>query len=161
MTDSRELNLALGGRWHAGRGTAPCPVCQPERRPDQRALSIGTGMDGRLLLRCFNGGCDFRDILCAAGIATGTVSRPDPVAVARRRSEAEAQRKRREGAAWRIWQEAKPARGTLAQTYLRNRYHDLPNGAPIRFKAAAPHPTGTLLPAMVPRIDGGAGFAVH
>jgi len=161
MTDSRDLTLALGGRWNVGCGTAPCPVCQPERRPDQRALSIATGMDGRLLLRCFKGGCDFRDILRAAGIAPGTVSRPDPAAEARRRTEAEAKRKRREGSAWRIWQEAKPARGTLAQTYLRNRHLDLPDGAPIRFHEAAPHPSGRRLPAMVARIDGGEGFAVH
>ncbi|GIX12816.1 MAG: hypothetical protein KatS3mg118_3005 [Paracoccaceae bacterium] len=161
MTDPRDLTRALGGRWFGSYGTAPCPVCQPERRRDQDALSISTGTDGRLLLKCHKSGCAFRDILAAAGFAPGAPSRPDPEAEARRKAELAAQRRRREGAAWRIWQEARPARGTLAEAYLRGRHLALPERAPIRFHPSAPHPSGALFPAMVARIDGGEGFAVH
>jgi hypothetical protein len=161
MTDARDLTRALGGRWFGSYGTAPCPCCQPERRRDQKALSISQGRDGRLLLRCFKAGCSFSSILAAAGIKPGSVSRPDPAAEARRKADLEAQRKRREGTAWRIWSEARPARGTLAEAYLRGRHLALPEGAPIRFHDAAPHPRRIRLPAMVLRADGGAGFAVH
>jgi hypothetical protein len=40
MTDARTLTMALGGRWWRGYGSAPCPVCQPERRKDQDALTL-------------------------------------------------------------------------------------------------------------------------
>lgn len=161
MTDARELTLALGGRWLGGYGTAPCPVCQPERRRDQRALSIRDGIDGKLLVHCHKAGCNFVEIVETAGFAPGSVSRPDPAAEAKRRLELAAQRRRREGTAWRIWQEARPARGTLAEAYLRGRHLELPEGPPIRFHPSAPHPTGARLPAMVARIDGGAGCACH
>jgi hypothetical protein len=161
MTDARDLTRALGGRWFGSYGVAPCPVCQPERRRDQKALSISQGHDGRLLLRCHKAGCSFSDILAAAGIAPGSVSRPDPAAEVRRKADLEAQRKRREGTAWRIWREARPARGTVAEAYLRNRHLELPEGAALRFHPAAPHPSGARLPAMVARIDGGEGTACH
>lgn len=161
MTDAQTLTEALGGRWHGGYGVAPCPVCQPERRRDQRALSISSGADGRLLLRCHKSGCAFRDILAAAGIAPGTASRPDPAAEARRRADLAAQRRRREGKAWRIWQEARPARGTLAERNLSGRHLALPEGAALGFHPAAPHPTGARFPAMVARIDGSGRVATH
>ena len=54
MTDARTITMTLGGTWRASYGSCPCPVCQPERRPDQRALSV-TEAGGKLLL-CGNGG---------------------------------------------------------------------------------------------------------
>ena len=41
MTDPRTITSALGGHWYGSYGTAPCPVCQPERRRDQAALTLG------------------------------------------------------------------------------------------------------------------------
>jgi hypothetical protein len=51
MTDARTLTMALGGRWWRSYGSAPCPVCQPERRKDQNALTLRDGRD-RLLAHC-------------------------------------------------------------------------------------------------------------
>ena len=58
---ARTLTYDLGGHWRNGRGQAPCPKCQPERRNDQRALSIAEA-NGSILLYCFKGGCSFVDI---------------------------------------------------------------------------------------------------
>lgn len=49
MTDARTLTLARGGRWHGRYGTVPCPICQPEARRGQDALTLADGRDGRLL----------------------------------------------------------------------------------------------------------------
>ena len=82
MTDARTLTLRLGGRWHCRYGAAPCPVCQPERRRGQNALTLADGRAG-LLLHCKRLGCDFRDIATAAGITPGAFAPPDPEAIAR------------------------------------------------------------------------------
>ncbi len=71
MTDARTLTLALGGRWHGRYGAVPCPVCQPERRRGQDALTLADGGKG-LLAHCKKSACAFRDIAAAAGIAPGT-----------------------------------------------------------------------------------------
>jgi len=51
MTDAATLTRDLGGRWLGRYGCAPCPVCQPERRRDQNALTLSDGASG-LLLHC-------------------------------------------------------------------------------------------------------------
>jgi Toprim domain len=61
MTNAEKLILKLGGEWRGDCGNAPCPKCQPERRPDQRALSLCEG-GGRVIVYCHKSGCDFRDI---------------------------------------------------------------------------------------------------
>ena len=40
MTEARTLTSALNGRWQARYGTAACPICQPEHRRDQNALTL-------------------------------------------------------------------------------------------------------------------------
>ena len=60
--DAQTLTRQLGGTWHGGAGKAPCPVCQPERRRDQTALSLKDGKNGALLLYCFKSGCSFEDL---------------------------------------------------------------------------------------------------
>jgi hypothetical protein len=119
--DARTLTGALGGRWHGRYGAAPCPVCQPERRRDQAALSIGDGDGGRLLLRCHKAGCAFADILTAAGIGRGEYRGPDPAEVARREAERRAEAMKRAEQARRLWREALPIEGTPAEAYLRGR----------------------------------------
>ena len=68
MPDPRDLTLSLGGRWYGTYGCAPCPICQPEQRPTQNALTLSVAKDGRLLLHCKKANCDFRDLLGALGI---------------------------------------------------------------------------------------------
>lgn len=160
--DARTVTLALGGRWRGRYGTAACPVCQPEARRGQDALTLADGRDGRLLAHCKKGGCDFRSIAAALGLAPGSFAPPDPAAIARREAEARAEAVKREMQARAIWAEAAPIRGTPAEACLRGRGITCPLPDVLRFHPAAWHgPTARRRPAMVARVDGAAGFAVH
>lgn len=161
MTDAPELTLALGGRWHGRYGTAPCPVCQPDRRKDQNALTLADGQ-ARLLLHCKRSACDFRDILSAGGVAAGDCRAPDPFTVTRRTSERRTREARKADAARRLWNEAQPIDGTPAETYLRRRGISCALPDRLRFHSHCWHgPSGARFPAMVALVEGGEGFAVH
>lgn len=161
MTDARSLTQALGGRWHGRYGVAPCPVCQPEKRRGQDALTLSDGT-GRLLAHCKRLGCGFRDILAAAGIAPGTFMPPDPFTIAQREAQRRAEAVKRAWQAERLWQEAQPIVGTIAETYLRGRGITCDLAATLRFHPACWHgATARRYPAMVAHVEGGDGFAVH
>jgi len=161
MTGAQELTAALGGRWAGRYGVAPCPVCQPERRRDQRALVLADGRAG-LLLDCKKSGCAFADILAAAGLRAGGFTPPDPAEAARREAEARAAAQRKADAAGRLWREAQPIEGTLAETYLRSRGIACPLPPSLRFHADCWHgPSARRWPALVARVEDGDGFAVH
>lgn len=161
MTGAQELTSALGGRWAGRYGVAPCPVCQPERRRDQHALVLADGRAG-LLLDCKKSGCAFADILAAAGLRAGGFTPPDPAEAARREAEARAAAQRKADAAGRLWREAQPIEGTLAETYLRSRGITCPLPPSLRFHADCWHgPSARRWPALVARVKGGDGFAVH
>jgi hypothetical protein len=117
--DPARLSADLGGKWHRHYGVAPCPVCQPERRKDQNALTINLKGD-KLLLHCKKSGCDFREILSAAGIAPGHVEidRQAVVQAELARREQEAKLKAR---ARGLWDQGKSITGTTGETYLRAR----------------------------------------
>jgi hypothetical protein len=154
----------LGGHWHGRYGTAPCPVCQPERRKGQAALTLADGRDGRLLAQCKNAGCDFRDILAAAGLRLGDYRTPDPATLARREAEARREAVRKAEQARRLWAEAQPIEGTPAARCLREargiRLATLP--PTLRFHPEAWHgPTARRWPVLVALVEGGDGFAVH
>jgi hypothetical protein len=109
----------LGGNWYGGYGVAPCPVCQPERRKDQNALTINAEAD-HLLLHCKKLGCDFRDILTAAGVAPGTF-KVDQMAVGNARRERAEKTERTLAYARSVWRNCKPITGTKGEAYLRAR----------------------------------------
>lgn len=163
MADAHSITNALGGRWHSGRGAAPCPCCQPERRRDQRALSLADGDGGKLVLHCFKSGCAFSDILAAAGVGCGSHQRhPQPAPFVKREGEQHAERAERGRRAMEIWNEAEAISATHAETYLRGRgiSCDLPRT--LRFHPACWHAsTARRHPAMVALVEGGEGFAVH
>lgn len=162
MTDARDLTTALGGRWHGGYGVAPCPLCQPERRKGQTALTLADGRNGRLVLDCKKTACAFLDILAAAGLRSGDYAPPDPATLARREAEGRAEAQRKAGQAKRLWHEAQPIAGTLAEAYLRGRgiTCDLP--PTLRFHPQAWHgPTARRYPAMVAAVQGAGAAAVH
>lgn len=163
MTGALELTQKLQGRWHRNYGTAPCPVCQPEARRDQNALTVSDGRDGRLLAHCKRLGCDFRSILAAAGIAPGGYRPPTPAEIARREAEQQAAAAKRAGQAERLWHEARPIKGTLAETYLRAaRGISCPLPPTLRFHPDCWHAaTSKRFPAMVALVEGAAGFSVH
>ena len=161
MTEARDLTLVLGGRWYGRYGTAPCPVCQPERRTDQNALTLSDGRVG-LLAHCKKLGCGFSDILAASGISQGDNARPDPAVIAKREAERRAEADRKSRLAKTLWDEAHPITGTFGETYLRGRgiTCDLPET--LRFHPEAWHgTTARRWPALVARVDGANGYAVH
>jgi hypothetical protein len=162
MTDAATLTRDLGGKWLRRYGCAPCPACQPERRKGQNALTLAEGRDGRLLLNCKKTGCAFTDITRAAGIAPGDYRPPDPAAIAQRKAEDAAQAEKRATQARRCWQEALPIGGTIAERYLRGRAITCDLPGTLRFHPEAWHgPTAKRHPALVARIEGADGFAVH
>jgi hypothetical protein len=161
MTNAKELTAALRGKWHGSSGMAPCPICQPERRKDQRGLSLSNGVDGILLVRCFKGGCEFRDIAAAAGIAPGTYRAPDPALLAKRMADERAEVKKRAAQALRLWLETAPIESTLAETYLRARGITCPLPDTLRFAPSCWHATARRFPALVAMAEGSEAFALH
>ena len=162
MTNARDLTIALGGRWHGRYGAAPCPICQPARRKGQTALTLADGRNGRLVLDCKKSACAFLDILAAVGLRSGDYAPPDPATLAQREREAKAEAQRKAGQAKRLWQEAQPIAGTVAEAYLRGRgiTCDLP--PTLRFHGACWHgPTARRYPAMVAAVQGSGLPAVH
>lgn len=158
---AREITARLKGRWHGTYGTAHCPVCQPEARREQNALTLGDGRIG-LLLNCKKAGCDFRHILAAAGLQPGDYRAPDREEYAKRVMAAQAEAVKRSAMARRVWEEAQPIEGTPAEAYLRSRMIDCALPATLRFHARCFHgPSRQTLPAMVALVEGGDGFAVH
>ncbi|MFM2391997.1 MAG: hypothetical protein RLZZ437_3552 [Pseudomonadota bacterium] len=162
MTDARTLTENLGGRWHQRYGAAPCPICQPERRKGQNALTLADGRNGRLVLDCKKGACAFLDILAAAGLRTGEYTPPDAATVAQREREAKAEAEKRAEQAKRLWHEAQPIGGTLAEAYLRGRGIICHLPPTLRFHGACWHgPTAKRYPAMVAAVQGVGAAAVH
>lgn len=160
--DARELTIALGGKWYGRYGTAPCPVCQPERRRDQNALTLEDGSAVWVVLNCKKSQCDFKDILAAAGIRIGEYRRPDLSEIHRRKAEDAAAAIRRADAAKRVWAKSQPIAGTPAEVYLRSRriVCDLPET--LRFHPSCFHgPSQQALPAMVALVSGGDSFSIH
>lgn len=161
MTDARSLTAALGGRWHGRYGTAACPVCQPERRKGQNALTLADGQAG-LLAHCKKTACTFRDILAATGVAPGSFTPLDPATVARRKAEDRAELDKRARQASELWHEALPICGTVAEIYLRVRAITCALPDSLRFHPSCWHrATAKRYPALVALVQGGDGFAVH
>ncbi len=162
MTDARDLTQALGGRWHGRYGAAPCPICQPERKRGQNALTLADGRNGRLVLDCKKSACAFLDILAAAGLRAGDYRAPDPATLAQRECEAKAEAAKRAAHAKRLWHDAQPIAGTAAEAYLRGRgiTCDLPRV--LRFHPDCWHgPTAKRYPAVVAAVQGSGLPAVH
>lgn len=163
MLDARTFTLSLGGTWYGHYGSAPCPVCQPDRRRDQRGLSLRDRADCQgLLIHCHKLNCNFRSILAAAGVADHTADR----AFRCRRSELDHQvpdtLKRRTYWARQVWSETRPLVGSPAENYLRGRGITCELPPSLRYHPACWHGTaGQRFPAMVALVEGGANFAIH
>jgi hypothetical protein len=107
-------------------------------------------------------GCDFRDILGAAGVAPGNYAPPDTAEQNRRDADRMAETAKRAQQAHRLWREAQPIVGTVAENYLRGRgiVCDLPKT--LRFDPECWHgATASRHPALLALVEGGEGFAVH
>ena len=129
--DAETLTRSLGGLWRNGRGQAPCPVCQPERRRDQNALSVSMG-GGKLLLHCFKSRCSFVEIAEAAGAPLGSVQIDFEAQQKHEIKQAEYQAAKLKKAR-SLWERARPIEGTKAAAYLRGRGITIPLPGSLRF----------------------------
>jgi len=143
-----QLATDLGGKWHRHYGVAPCPICQPDHRKGQNALTINA-KDDKLLLHCKKTGCDFRDILTAAGIIPGHVEIDrDALALAEREREVQAAKLR--ARARSLWDIAEPIQGTKGEAYLRGRGITCPLPVSLRWLPDTYHqPSGAYSCGMV------------
>jgi hypothetical protein len=156
----RSIKLQRRGREYAGL----CPFHQ-ERTPSFYIVEdegffhcFGCGAHGDAIgfvMRADH--VDFHSAVAklAAEVVTGTLRAEralppnNQVAVELRDNE---QRNRR--IAWRLWDHAKEARGTLVEKYLRSRGLSLPPAPVLRFAPRCwNRETGRELPAMVARVD--------
>jgi putative DNA primase/helicase len=148
-----DIAHALGDARGEGRGwRCHCPLHQG------RSLTLRDGDGGRLLAWCF-GGCDSRDVLIELrrrGLFDGRTTgyrRPSPQ-TSQREDVARTAR------ALAIWHEARPAAGTIVESYLRSRGILLDAWpAALRFHPACPRPRDEAgnfrppLPAMVGMVE--------
>jgi len=82
--------------------------------------------------------------------------------LAQRDREAKAEAEKRAAQAKRLWQEAQPIAGTVAEAYLRGRGITCPLPPTLRFHPDAWHgPTARRYPAMVAAVQGAGLPAVH
>ena len=161
MTDARTIVLALGGKWHGLYGLCRCPA-HGDRTP---SLSLSDGSNGRLLAKCHTG-CNFAAIMEALrGLGLieggGAFVAPDPAAIAQREAQDRAEAAKRAAQAERLWQEAQPITGTAAEAYLRGRGIGGALPPVLRFHPACWHQSAKRFPAIVARLEGASGFAVH
>ena len=154
MIGAEHITRTLAGDWRGHYGTAPCPVCQPERRADQRGLSIRSE-GGHLLAFCHKSGCDFRDILRAAGLPPGDM-RVDPVAAREADARRDAYAAEQHAKARKLWASSLPISGTRGEAYLRGRGITCAYPPSLRWAADIYHgPSGRWLSAMVADVSKG------
>jgi DNA primase len=156
---------ALGGHRAGATWMARCPV-HDDRAP---SLSISSGKDGKVLVRC-HAGCEQRDVITAlvdrglwdaAGKSAGRFAHKRRTHIA---AEPDPDAKARTEAALAIWQASRGVEGTPVEAYLRSRGLNLPAWPALRFHAGLKHPSGGVWPAMVALVTlGGSGspIAVH
>lgn len=165
MSEAKDIVQALGGEWRSGYGLAPCPICQPEGRLDQRGLSVKDSA-GRTLLTCHKSGCPAPDIftdLRGRGIVRGHGQKVQrsPEEIEREKQSKLLKRQRTLQYCDELFSQAVPIAGTPAQTYLEGRgikaqWNKMRQT--LRFHPALPHGGSKQnLPAMVARLRGPCG----
>jgi putative DNA primase/helicase len=154
--NAESLAKALGGRKAGGGWTARCPAHE-DRTP---SLSVRDADNGKVLVRC-HAGCGQERVIAALRARGLWIENPSRSLsrIARRipiERKPDQDDNRRTEAALAIWQSAKPARGTLAETYLAARGIDLPPPDALRFHPHLKHPLGGIWPGMVALVTSGA-----
>ncbi|MEI4264242.1 DUF7146 domain-containing protein [Roseovarius sp. D0-M9] len=156
MMGPQQITEHLRGKWYGRYGSAPCPVCQPEQRKGQNALTLSEGDAGRLLAHCKKSGCAFGDILAAAGITSADFTNPDPYEEALRRAQRHSDVAKRATRARQLWQDALPISGSPAEAYLRKRGISCPLPNTLRWLPDIFHgPSGSYCAAMIGRVTTG------
>lgn len=139
------LTRQLGGRWHGAYGTARCPAHE-DKRP---SLSLRDGDGGRLLLHCF-AGCDYRDIIAAFELRSGSATRSNAYRI---ETKAPGTERSTAGLINLIWSQTLPICGTHGERYLRARSITGPLPPKLRFHGRLRHPDGDRFPAMVGLVE--------
>ena len=156
---------ALGGRKAGGGWSARCPV-HDDRKP---SLSLRDSGDGKVLVRC-HAGCDQGEVIAhlkASGLWAQNSPRQFRHTLSCRVTKPTEQNRdvvKRTEAALSIWRAAKPAGGTLVETYLGSRGLRLPSIPMLRFHPSMKHPSGDTWPAMIALVTRGsddAPLAIH
>jgi putative DNA primase/helicase len=156
---------ALGGRKAGGTWMARCPA-HDDREP---SLSIRDADHGKVLVRC-HAGCDQGRVITALrsrGLWDENRHHHRRFRSRLPRVAANDQLNRyvkRSEAALAIWQSARPAGGTLVETYLASRGLHLPPPRTLRFHAGLKHPSGSMWPSMVALVTRGEDdtpLAIH
>ncbi|MBI1778821.1 MAG: toprim domain-containing protein [Proteobacteria bacterium] len=155
---------ALCGKRTGNDWMARCPAHE-DHTP---SLSIRDAGDGRVLVHC-HAGCDQRDVIMklrSLGLwperGLTLPSRSALRAIPEHRGGKQANR--RSITALTIWQSARPAGGTLVETYLASRGLRLTPSPRLRFHAGLKHPSGGYWPAMVALVTLGSDdkpLAIH
>lgn len=127
MSDARKITEALGGKWHGRYGVAFCPAHHNTVTP---ALSVGTGREGQLVVRCHTG-CEFPDIMSA--LRDRGLSEPNGSPQRDYKAEQAAADHKRAQQAMQVARETSPIIGTIAETYLRGRGITCPMPDMLRF----------------------------
>ena len=86
---------------------------------------------------------------------------PNPVETAQRKAQAKEEANRRSLQAQRLWLEAMPIAGTVAEQYLRQRAITCELPDTLRYHPECWHPSAKRLPAMLAVVEGAANFALH
>lgn len=148
--NAKELTRKLNGKWHGNSGLAFCPAHQNTKTP---ALSIRQGKGDRLLLYC-HAGCSFGKIMeslsCGIAPTIESSTRDNSLQIDRNSNFARV-----------IWESSFSIRGTLAEVYLNSRGISNICSDALRFSPACKHSSGVTFPALIAKVEGGEGFAVH
>ena len=157
---------ALGGRKTGSGWIARCPA-HDDRNP---SLSLSTGTDGKVLLRC-HAGCDQAQVIEALR-ARGLWEHRERHSSRRRTLENQRQRDTtpdrsdtgKTDYALRIWRAAVPASKTPVESYLHSRGLTCSLPLSLRFHRGLKHPSGSVWPCMVALVTRGADdvpLAIH
>jgi putative DNA primase/helicase len=147
---AEKIALALGGRRVGGCWMARCPA-HADREP---SLSVADGANGNVVVYC-HAGCDQDRVIAALksrGIWTDTRPFQNGRSNAYRHVANDLERSKQ---ALHIWESAKPAEGTIVESYLRSRCIQLRVPSRLRFNAALNHPAGETWPVMVALVTRG------
>ncbi len=150
---AESIAKALGGRKAGGSWMARCPA-HDDREP---SLSIATGNEGKVLVRC-HAGCTQVAVIEALEVrglwqgwdAHQRAYRSVPAPEAHRK--ADALQKARCDLVARIWRQTGPAAGSLIARYMASRGIVSPLPPDLRFHPDLRHLTGAYAPAMVAAI---------
>jgi putative DNA primase/helicase len=154
---------ALGGRKSGSAWMALCPAHE-DREP---SLSITDADNGKVLVRC-HAGCDQEQVIAALrsrGLWMESGPHRFPFARgAAAMSQPDRGNTKRTETALALWSSARPAGGTLVETYLVSRGLHVSPPLTLRFHVGLKHPSGGIWPAMVALVTRGSDdmpIAIH